>query len=319
MHKFKQLLECSDKTAVDVIVKCFAAMAISNSVLMTDNLIMKNRQHFDAFVRNFRQQYQQLLLAAIFAFDANPRFRSRTPVEKIEKNLNFNLIAVFGTITWIEPLTLTQRQMEIQSTVADNTEERSARVNQYRNDTKRLNVHAGIHFERIIAEYDLFSNYNVLIGEDKHRYFKKIVYYTNHSNIEKTMLLRENLRQTVRLFLLNGFAYTEPKIIQLIKNIHQHCSSLFITLLPRSKQMLFENDDSDSRLSKNIVENDEHFQFNVIGCLELKYCRNVLKLSTRSSENVQMMPRSFKTALAFVYQKDYAIPNLMHFGTNAIQ
>ena len=99
MHKFKQLLKCSDKTAVDVIVKCFAAMAISNSVLMTDNLIMKNRQHFDALVRSFRQQYQQLLLTAIFAFDANPRSRFRTPVEKIEKNLNFNLIAVFGTIT----------------------------------------------------------------------------------------------------------------------------------------------------------------------------------------------------------------------------
>ena len=209
--------------------------------------------------------------------------------------------------------------MKIQSTVADNTKKRSVRVNQYRNDTKRSNVHVDIHFERIIAEYDFFSNYNVLIGENKHRYFKKIVYYINHFNIEKTMLFRENLRQTMRLFLLDGFAYTKLKVIQLIKNIHQHCSSLFITLLFRSKQMLFENDDSDSRLFKNIVENDEHFQFNVIDCLKFKYCRNVLKLSTRSFENVQMMSRLFKTTLAFVYQKNYAIFNLMHFGTNAIQ
>ena len=99
MHKFKQLLKCFDKTAVDVIVKCFAAMSISNNVLMIDNLIMKNRQHFDAFVRSFKQQYQQLLLIAIFAFDANLRFRFRTFVEKIEKNFNFNFIVVFETIT----------------------------------------------------------------------------------------------------------------------------------------------------------------------------------------------------------------------------
>lgn len=186
MHKFKQLFNCSNTTVINIIVKCFAAMTMSNNVLMIDDLT-KNRQHFGVFVRNFRQQYQQLLIVAAFAFDANSRSRFKTFVEK-----NFNSISFSQQINWIESLTLTQRQ--IQLTVVDNTEKWSICVNQYRNDTKRSNVHAGVHFERIIDEYDFFSNCNVLIDENKHRYFKKIVYYINHFNIEKTMLFCENLR-----------------------------------------------------------------------------------------------------------------------------
>ena len=82
MHKLKQLLQCSNQTVIDIIVKCFAAMIISNSVLMTDNLTAENRQHFDVFVRSFKQQYQQLLMTTTFAFDANFRSRFRTFVEK---------------------------------------------------------------------------------------------------------------------------------------------------------------------------------------------------------------------------------------------
>ena len=180
-------------------------------------------------------------------------------------------------------------------------------------------MHVDIHYESVFVEYDFINHCNVFIEENKHRYFKKIVYYINHFSIEKTMLFRENLRQIVRLLLLNDFAHIEPEATQLIKNIHRNCSSLFMTLLFRSEQLLLKNDDSDFRLFKNIVENEQHIQFNAIGCLEFKYCRIVLKLSTRSFENVQIMSRSFKTAFRFVYDKDYEIFNLMHFEINVIQ
>ena len=272
---------------------------------------MKNRQHFDAIVRIFKQQYQQLLLTTTFVFDVNFRFRFKTFVKKNLSSISFSS----QQLNWIESLTF--KQFRIQSTAADNSKERSVRVNQYRNDTRRFNVHADVHFDRIIAEYDFFSHCNVLIGENKHRYFKKIVYYTNHSNIEKIMLLRENLRQTMRLFLLNDFANAKSETTALIKNIHQRCFSLFFTLLSRSKQMLFENDDSDSRFS--IIENVKHFQSIVIDCLAFKYCRNVLKLFTRSFENEKIMSKSFKSSFVYDYQNDYAIFNVMHFGTIAIQ
>ena len=131
------------------------------------------------------------------------------------------------------------------------------------------------------------------------------------------MLLRENLRQIIRLFLLNDFANAKSKIIALIKNIHQRCFSLFFTLLSCSKQMLFENDDSNSRFS--IIKNVKHFQSIVIDCLMFKYCRNVLKLFTRSFENVKIMSKSFKSSFVYDYHNDYAIFNVMHFDTTAIQ
>ena len=118
-------------------------------------------------------------------------------------------------------------QRSSQSTASDKQEERSDRAEQYRNDTKRSNVHAALHYDFIIVEYGLTSHCNVLIDENKHRYFKKIVYYINHSNFEKTMLLRENTGQTVRLILLDDFAHTEPETTQLVKNIYSNCPSLF--------------------------------------------------------------------------------------------
>ena len=157
-----------------------------------------------------------------------------------------------------------------------------------------------------------------LIDEDKHRYFKKIVYYINHSNIERIMLFRKNLRQTLRLFLLNGFAYFEPKISQLIKHIYQKCSSLFFVLLFRSKQLLFEQNDFDFRLSV-VLKDNQHFRCNVIDRLNFKYCRKILKLSTRFFENARLMSQSFKAAFQFVYRTDYSIFNVMHFETDAIQ
>ena len=85
MHKLKQLLECSDSIAINIIVRCFGAMTKSNSVSMTNDLAA-DRQNFDFYVRIFRQQYQQLLLIAASAFDVNSRSRFKTSVEK---NLNF--------------------------------------------------------------------------------------------------------------------------------------------------------------------------------------------------------------------------------------
>ena len=316
LHKFKQLLEIfSDKTAVDVIVKCFAAMIKNNNVCMTNDLA-EDRTNFDVYVRNFRQQYQQFLMAATSTYDVNLRFRSKTSVEK-NPNLDLFASAEINAINWTEFLTITQRQIQ-PIDFADNTAERSVRANQYRNDTKRLNVHADIHFDRIIAEYDLLNHCNVLINENKHKYFKKIVYYTNHSNIEKTMLFRKNLRQTIRLLLLDEFAITESKIIRLIKNIHQNCSFLFMTLLFRSEQMFFEQNDLDSRFSA-IFENDHHLQSHAIDRLKSKYCQNILKLSTRSSKNMEVMSKNFKSALRYVYDKDYAIFNVLHFDIAVIQ
>ena len=294
MHKFKQLFECTNRKAVATIVKCFATLTKSNSVLMIDALVEEERRNVVFIVQDFRQQYQQLLTAAALVFDANFRSRSRTSVEDRSSSSR--------EITFMKSLTLTQREM--QSMIFEEKDERFARASQYRNDRKRSNVHAILHYDMMNEKYDLTSHCNVLIDEDKHRYFKKMMYYINHSNIEKTMLLRENLDQTVRLLLQNDFAQVESEVTQLIKNVYNSCSSLFSTLLSRSKQMQLE-DDSKSRVT--IVQDVNHLQFKIIDCLKSRYCRERLQLSTRSSKNTAVMSRSFKATLRAVYARDYQI------------
>jgi hypothetical protein len=44
------------------------------------------------------------------------------------------------------------------------------------------------------------------------RVFKKIVYQTNHFNVEKSLLLRENFQQTARLLLPDAFASSDPEL-----------------------------------------------------------------------------------------------------------
>jgi hypothetical protein len=60
-------------------VKCFAAFAKSNNVLMGDHISVADRNNFIAIVQNARLQFQTLLKAAADATNANPRSCSATP------------------------------------------------------------------------------------------------------------------------------------------------------------------------------------------------------------------------------------------------
>ena len=104
---------------------------------------------------------------------------------------------------------------------------RSRRAVTYRNDQKRPNMHTGMHYGSTAAEYGLVSHCNVLIGEDRHRGFKKAVYYTNHRKVELALLLRENLNITIRLLLLDAFAIANPRLTQFFKDLHEQCPGLF--------------------------------------------------------------------------------------------
>ena len=287
-------IKALNKNAVATIVKCFAVLAKSNNVLMIDSFEKEERQNVQITVRNFRQQYQQLLSAVSLAFDVNSRSRSQTSVDRNSTS---------QSLVFMKSLTQTQR--ESQSTISEKQDERSARAAQYRNDKKRSNVHANLYYDMMNDEYELSSHCNILIDEDKHRFFKKIVYQINHSNVKKTMLLRENLEQIVRLLLMNNLAHAESETTNLIKKIHNNCSSLFITLLSRFEQMQLKDDDFESRVT--IVQNNDHLQSKSIDCLKLKYCREILKLSTRSFENTAVMSSSFKVVLRNAYQLDYDV------------
>ena len=49
----------------------------------------------------------------------------------------------------------------------------------FRNFMARPNVHAALHDEDVFSEYAKANNCPTLSGEDKHRFFKKVVTQTN--------------------------------------------------------------------------------------------------------------------------------------------
>ena len=61
------------------------------------------------------------------------------------------------------------------------------------------------------------------------------MYFTNHQNVEKALLARENLQQTVRLILSNAFADRDPGLTKLLQRMHLKIPSLFESLLPKSE------------------------------------------------------------------------------------
>lgn len=150
----------------------------------------------------------------------------------------------------------------------------SKKAEQYLKDIKKPNIHIAIYYPGLCKEYGLLVNFNILISEDKHRAFKKWIYSTNHRYPEKDLLIKENLRQTLRLVLANGFREEKDEIAtQLVKDIYASCPILFATLLPRSEQAGLEaiaDDDDDDELEG--IAGDAYYVYpTAVGCIQSKY------------------------------------------------
>jgi hypothetical protein len=296
--RYREALQQFGLNPVWSIVKGYAAMAKSTSCLMSDCLNPLERANLGSIVKAARRHYQTLLDAAINATGRGHRASahvSRSP-------------SPMGALQAIEPM-LPLSQVS-QTSVSANTAE------QYNNDKRRPNVHTALHYEMLMSEYAVPANCNVLIGEDKHRWFKKVVYNTNHSNVERVLLSKENLRQTVRLLLANAFLFdhAEQEITLVFQELYQECPTLFDTILPRSEQGNFDEEVAgDSLLSTLSTTN--HINPSAIGRYNSKYCRDILQVPIRSCA----MDESFKTELRRAYELDYQMSGMYHFGTAVIQ
>lgn len=70
----------------------------------------------------------------------------------------------------------------------------SKKAEQYLKDIKKPNMYIAIYYPGLCEEYSLPVNFNMLIGKDKHRAFKKWIYTTNYRYPKKDLLIKENLR-----------------------------------------------------------------------------------------------------------------------------
>ena len=128
------------------------------------------------------------------------------------------------------------------------------------------------------------------------------------------MLLRENLKQTMRLLLLNVFVINESVLTFLIHFIYDRCSSFFESLLFKFEQE--ELNENESELW--IVSNPQHKRFSAIDRLKSKYCRDIFHLSTKTSVDDRIMSVEFKIAFRTAYL-DYDMSYIMHFDISVIQ
>ncbi|KAN0072697.1 hypothetical protein V8E54_008811 [Elaphomyces granulatus] len=121
-----------------------------------------------------------------------------------------------------------------------NVEAEKKRALQYTNDSKKPNVHIGLHYELVKHKYGLLSHIHVLIGEEKHRWFKKIVYHTSSA-------------------------------LSLIAKI---MPSLFQTMLPRSEiEDYVAEDDEESQLA--LTDDGGHICPAAISCIQAKHALNL--------------------------------------------
>jgi hypothetical protein len=311
---------------VDQIVECFAAAATSNCILMGDSISPEDRASLDAIITDHRLKLQALLQFASDSLTANPRCRrSLSIVSQDSVAQDSDSVSQDSASEDSAPEDSASEdpvpedpqasQPAPQAPATKNTAKKALR---YLNVMKRPNMHTALHYTEIAEEYGMASNCNVLIGEDKHRFFKKVVYNTNHHRVEKELLSKENMRLTLRLILSNAFN-DEPRLTTIIHGIYAQCPSLFSTMLPKSEQSISgptdeENDNNDDD-GTQVMPDAQHTQPTVLGCIQAKYCRDTLGLPTRNIN----MTAVFSRALAESYGRDYGMPHIISFPNSTFQ
>ena len=143
--------------------------------------------------------------------------------------------------------------------------------------------------------------------------YKKEVYKTNHSNVERTLLMKENQQITLRLLLNNEFRSTDPELTDLVLGLYQDCPLVFENLLPRSEIKSLNEEYSDDAV--DLVDDVDHVQPRAVGRLTSKCIRSKL--------GFPVLVKEFDTAFSMnfteVYSRDYSSPDVLQFGKNPLQ
>ena len=295
--------------ATEFIIKIYVFVVKFTNLLMSNNLIERN--FFMQQIKNAKIHVQQLLDIAIFV--ANTNSKSRSTISTRKKSMKLVLSSI----------------ERIQSSMRN--EKLFQKITKFANDKIRLNIHTTLHYEISMNEYEMSSNVNVLINENKHkwrfpietwfniddsiviRWFKNVVYQINHNKIEKFLFAHENLRQNVRFILLNAFP-KNSEIINLMKNFYRKCFTLFQTFFLATKRKSLR-DSFEKQKDENdwiVQSNKTHDHVIVTECLTIKYCNEIMLIFTRSSD-INLMIFDFKFQLKTTLAKNYDIFNVMHF------
>lgn len=218
----------------DILVFAFAKLAKSNMLISAFHLSAHERQTFQQQILEARQCFLGLMNAAEKIKDGQNEQESSTSRRSSISSLSLNSLS--GN-----------------SVMSDDVSQANTNQTQAQ---KLPNFHIGMHFERIMQEYALLWNANVLFGEDKHRFFKKAVLTTNNRKPARQVLLKEVILQTVKNLLNGSFSHTDPELSTQICRLQTQCPMLFTTPV----SLTFESSDHLIDASPLLAESSTHLK-----------------------------------------------------------
>ena len=136
------------------------------------HLSQTDRANMRSAIITSRRLYQDLLDIAAKASSCNPRTRRATPT-LVRRSPTPSSLGLFS--------------METDANLPK-------AADQWIKSKNRPNVHTALHYPTLIGEYGTPCNLNVLIGKDKHGFFKKVIYQSNFRHPELFLLERERLQ-----------------------------------------------------------------------------------------------------------------------------
>lgn len=183
---------------VSYIYSQYTAAARSNLVLISILVSLADRANIGTIVYSYRTNLQQLLFALSQSIRRDKRCsRLRSAVltasTRVSRELSIEILVL-----------LTEGGPTISASVS----KANKKAEQYLSDIKKPNIYIAVYYPATSEEYSLPINVNILISKDKYREFKKQIYSTNHRHLEKDLLTKENLRQTLRFLLADSIDNT---------------------------------------------------------------------------------------------------------------
>ncbi|KAG6140097.1 hypothetical protein E4U25_005470 [Claviceps purpurea] len=125
--------------------------------------------------------------------------------------------------------------------------------NQYDKKMNYPNMHIGVHLSEVADEYGGCRMVFTLVGEAKHKVYKKEVLYTNYISAASTLLTRENIRLTIALLLRGAYAHDYSEIDKHFQQWRINCPALTRAMDPR----LNELDDEEANADPSEFKVDE--------------------------------------------------------------
>lgn len=155
------------------------------------------------------------------------------------------------------------------------------------------------------------------------RYFKKKVYETNHSNVEKVLLGKVNLQMTTRLLLQNAFHHRDGNLTAQVNRLYGKCPTLFDSVLPRmDRRDMLGEDELDNEMDIHFGADRDHCRPTVIGAIPHNIVRKTISLANGGRPLPRRdadMSAEFKQRLRRAYVEQYGMDEVYQFGRQPIQ